>query len=338
MEGDPKEPLALVSVAEGQGFIRFREIAAARSPARASSAKASTDGAHWAVLPGRIDWGAVVTLTGRPEHLTEQLGGCEQTLVHGDLRLANSGAPDDEGSADRLGEWTGFAPTPVEQAFFLDQRRRPGATGLPGGTGIRVRRAGPAGAPSTVADTGGSRGSRGLGGGVADGAGHHGERYRASQQRAALWARSGHSLWAPGSIVSSLPGSSTSSDLLTASGISSHSAERRESAEPDAEGTNRMRYRYMSLAGEDEGSHAVPAHDLCRTVCGLLTGSSAVLAEDWELGTHRTKCTNCVVLVDYWSALRADRPMSKFTKRRPRGFTCFWPRGSSRACQQPQPR
>ncbi len=62
---------------------------------------------------------AVLTLAERPELLAEQLGQCEQTLVHGDLRLANLGVPDDRVVLIDWGERTGFAPAPVELASFL---------------------------------------------------------------------------------------------------------------------------------------------------------------------------------------------------------------------------
>ena len=62
---------------------------------------------------------AVLTLAERPELLAEQLGQCEQTLVHGDLRLANLGVPDEGVVVIDWGERTGFAPAPVELASFL---------------------------------------------------------------------------------------------------------------------------------------------------------------------------------------------------------------------------
>jgi len=62
---------------------------------------------------------AVLTLAERPELLAEQLGRCEQTLVHGDLRLANLGVADDRIVLIDWGERTGFAPAPVELASFL---------------------------------------------------------------------------------------------------------------------------------------------------------------------------------------------------------------------------
>lgn len=62
---------------------------------------------------------SVLTLAERPELLAEQLAGCEQTLIHGDLRLANLGVPDDRVVLIDWGERTGFAPAPVELASFL---------------------------------------------------------------------------------------------------------------------------------------------------------------------------------------------------------------------------
>ncbi len=62
---------------------------------------------------------AVLILAERPELLAEQLASCEQTLVHGDLRLANLGLADDQVVLIDWGERTGFAPAPVELASFL---------------------------------------------------------------------------------------------------------------------------------------------------------------------------------------------------------------------------
>ena len=68
---------------------------------------------------------AILTLAERPELLAEELGQCEQTLIHGDVRLANLGLPDDRVVLIDWGERTGFAPVPVELASFLvfDARR-----------------------------------------------------------------------------------------------------------------------------------------------------------------------------------------------------------------------
>ena len=62
---------------------------------------------------------AILTLAERPELLAEQLGQCEQTLVHGDLRLANLGVSNEGVVLIDWGERTGFAPAAVELASFL---------------------------------------------------------------------------------------------------------------------------------------------------------------------------------------------------------------------------
>ena len=62
---------------------------------------------------------AIVTLSHQPGLLAEQLGRCEQTLIHGDLRLANMGVPADRIVLIDWGERTGMAPPAVELASFL---------------------------------------------------------------------------------------------------------------------------------------------------------------------------------------------------------------------------
>ncbi len=62
---------------------------------------------------------AILMLADRPELLAEQLSGCQKTLVHGDVRLANLGVPDDRVVLIDWGERTGFAPAPVELVSFL---------------------------------------------------------------------------------------------------------------------------------------------------------------------------------------------------------------------------
>jgi hypothetical protein len=68
---------------------------------------------------------AVLTIAERPALLAEQLETCEQTLIHGDLRLSNLGFSDDQVVLIDWGERTGGAPAPVELASFLvfDARR-----------------------------------------------------------------------------------------------------------------------------------------------------------------------------------------------------------------------
>ena len=69
-------------------------------------------------VPGDIAT-AITTLAEQPELLAEQLRQCEQTLIHGDVRLSNLGVPPDRIVLVDWGERTGFAPAPVELASFL---------------------------------------------------------------------------------------------------------------------------------------------------------------------------------------------------------------------------
>jgi Ser/Thr protein kinase RdoA (MazF antagonist) len=62
---------------------------------------------------------AILTIAERPALLAEQLGRCEQTLVHGDLRLSNLGFSKDRVVLIDWGERTGTAPAAVELASFL---------------------------------------------------------------------------------------------------------------------------------------------------------------------------------------------------------------------------
>lgn len=62
---------------------------------------------------------AVFTILDRPTLLTEQLNKCAQTLIHGDVRLANLGFSDDRLVLIDWGERTGTAPPAVELASFL---------------------------------------------------------------------------------------------------------------------------------------------------------------------------------------------------------------------------
>jgi hypothetical protein len=70
------------------------------------------------LLPGDIAT-AILALAERPELLSEQLRRCDQTLIHGDVRLSNLGVPADRVVLIDWGERTGFAPAPVELASFL---------------------------------------------------------------------------------------------------------------------------------------------------------------------------------------------------------------------------
>ena len=68
---------------------------------------------------------AILAIVDRPALLAEQLDKCEQTLVHGDLRLSNLGFSGDRVVLIDWGERTGTAPAAVELASFLafDARR-----------------------------------------------------------------------------------------------------------------------------------------------------------------------------------------------------------------------
>lgn len=68
---------------------------------------------------------AILTLAERPGLLADQLRRCEQTLVHGDVRLSNLGFSDGRVVLIDWGERTGPAPPAVELASFLifDARR-----------------------------------------------------------------------------------------------------------------------------------------------------------------------------------------------------------------------
>ncbi|MDP8929744.1 MAG: phosphotransferase [Actinomycetota bacterium] len=68
---------------------------------------------------------AILTIVDRPRLLAAELEKCEQTLIHGDLRLSNLGFLDDRLVLIDWGERTGTAPAPVELASFLvfDGRR-----------------------------------------------------------------------------------------------------------------------------------------------------------------------------------------------------------------------
>lgn len=76
------------------------------------------------LVPGDIAT-AILTLAERPALLAEQLAKCEQTLVHGDLRLSNLGLSEDAVVVIDWGERTGSAPAAVELASFIvfDARR-----------------------------------------------------------------------------------------------------------------------------------------------------------------------------------------------------------------------
>lgn len=61
----------------------------------------------------------ILTIVDRPALLAEQLEKCDQTLVHGDVRLSNLGFLDDRVVLIDWGERTGSAPAAVELASFL---------------------------------------------------------------------------------------------------------------------------------------------------------------------------------------------------------------------------
>ena len=62
---------------------------------------------------------AILTIVDRPALLAEQLEKCEQTLIHGDLRLSNLGFSEDRVVLIDWGERTGTAPAAVELASFM---------------------------------------------------------------------------------------------------------------------------------------------------------------------------------------------------------------------------
>ena len=62
---------------------------------------------------------AILKLAEQPHLLADELGCCEQTLIHGDLRLSNLGMPDDRIVLIDWGERTGTAPAAVELASIL---------------------------------------------------------------------------------------------------------------------------------------------------------------------------------------------------------------------------
>lgn len=70
------------------------------------------------LVPGDLAT-AILALANRPALLAEQLDRCEQTLVHGDVRLNNLGFSDDRVVLVDWGERTGSAPAAVELASFL---------------------------------------------------------------------------------------------------------------------------------------------------------------------------------------------------------------------------
>ena len=62
---------------------------------------------------------AILKIVARPALLAEQLDKCEQTLIHGDVRLSNLGFSGDRVVLIDWGERTGTAPAAVELASFL---------------------------------------------------------------------------------------------------------------------------------------------------------------------------------------------------------------------------
>lgn len=53
--------------------------------------------------------------------------------------------------------------------------------------------------------------------------------------------------------------------------------------------------------------HGVPDTRPDRTLCGLDTTLLIVRDEDWERGTHRTKCADCIVSVGRRFVTLGDR-------------------------------
>jgi phosphotransferase family enzyme len=78
--------------------------------------------ASWEIFAGLVpaDLAATITaLAEDPGPLVEQLEDCEQTLIHGDVRLNNLGLTEDRVVLVDWGERTGKAPAAVELASFL---------------------------------------------------------------------------------------------------------------------------------------------------------------------------------------------------------------------------
>jgi hypothetical protein len=70
------------------------------------------------LVPGEIA-AAIFAILDRPEQLAAQLDPCEQTLIHGDLRLGNLGFSGDRVVLLDWGERVGSAPPAVELAWFI---------------------------------------------------------------------------------------------------------------------------------------------------------------------------------------------------------------------------
>lgn len=70
------------------------------------------------LVPGEIAE-AILTMARDPALLARQLETCDQTLIHGDVRLSNLGFSEDQVVLIDWGERTGCAPAPVELASFL---------------------------------------------------------------------------------------------------------------------------------------------------------------------------------------------------------------------------
>lgn len=58
-----------------------------------------------------------------------------------------------------------------------------------------------------------------------------------------------------------------------------------------------MKYRGARWADDQWRGHAVAVNDPARTMCGLDTRFLDDSDTDWESGSFRTKCTDCILVV-----------------------------------------
>lgn len=60
-------------------------------------------------------------------------------------------------------------------------------------------------------------------------------------------------------------------------------------------------FNYAQARGDDHMAHAVAVTRPSRTMCGLEIETSLLQLreEDWEVGSFRTKCTDCIVAVGH---------------------------------------
>lgn len=79
-----------------------------------------------------------------------------------------------------------------------------------------------------------------------------------------------------------------------------------------------VRYRDGGRAGDLHGGHAVAVDRPTRTACGLAAGSLVVIDRDWERGTYRTKCVDCILALSAAVPYRvsASEQQSHWLRRR----------------------